>query len=73
MFCKHCYADLTTTDQTRCPRCGRAFNPAEPKSYLLRPFPPAARIIFHLIAATIVAVLVAFFVAFFQLAQASGH
>jgi hypothetical protein len=57
----------------RCPKCDRKFDPANPKTFLPRPFPGKFKIIFHIIATTLVCIALAFIVAFFQLAAASGH
>ena len=63
MFCKRCYADLNQAAECRCLRCRRPFNPNEPTSYLLRPFPSRRKIIIHsliiFILATIVSAVVA--------------
>lgn len=74
MYCRKCYRGLDIADEFhRCAKCGRAFDPAEPKSYLRRPFPPPSRIILQVISTTIVGFLAAFFVAMFQAVGASGH
>ena len=56
-----------------CPWCDRPFNPAEPSSYLPRPFPDKWRIAGYVLLTTIISIAVAFVVAFFQMVGASGH
>ncbi len=34
MFCKSCTYDLAGAPEPRCPECGRAFDPANPRTYL---------------------------------------
>ncbi len=72
MFCRYCYTELAA-DGTHCQRCGRAFVAGDSKTFLQRPFPPARRIIQHLILTSIVGIGVALVVAFFQSVAASGH
>ena len=74
MYCRKCYAKLDEAAEfPRCLRCAYAFNPADPKTYLTRPFPGTWRIIGYIVATTIVSILGAFVVAFFEMAGASGH
>jgi hypothetical protein len=50
MFCRRCYARLDPTNPfAHCQRCKRPFDPADRQTYLLRPFPPAIRIIGYVI------------------------
>ena len=73
MFCRKCYADLSMADQGACRKCGRLFDPANPRTYLPRPFPSTGQIVGYLIATTMVAIAVAGVVSFHQLASTSGH
>jgi hypothetical protein len=73
VFCKNCYTQLAEVPGSKCPRCGRAFNPLDPRTYFRRPFPSAAQVIAHVLATTLVGAGVAFVVAFFQLTRTSGH
>ena len=34
MYCRACYYDLRGQETSRCPECGRAFDPQDPKSFL---------------------------------------
>ncbi len=72
MYCKKCYAKLDAADSI-CAQCGTEFSASHPETYLWQPFPGATRIVFHVIATTIVGVMVGFVIAFFQMAGASGH
>lgn len=78
MYCRRCYADLSQTSESRCPRCGRAFSADKPRSYLRRPFPPPLRIAGHtvltLILATVVSFVIAGVLSLSQIQQiSSGH
>ena len=57
----------------RCPKCGRTFDPANPKSTLARPFPDKMQILRHVVVTTLICVAVAYVVAMFQMVGASGH
>jgi len=72
MYCKKCYAKLDSTD-SNCAQCGAEFSSSHPETYLRRPFPVATRILFHVIATTIVGIMAGFVIAFHQMAGASGH
>lgn len=72
MYCKKCYGKLDAADSV-CAQCGTAFSPSHPETYLRRPFPSAMRIVFHVIATTIVGIVAGFVIAFHQMAGASGH
>lgn len=73
MFCPKCYTELPAAGVSECPKCRRPFNPANPNTYLDRPFPNRGQIVGQLIFTTAVGVAVAFGVAFFQMIGASGH
>lgn len=78
MFCKGCYADLNRATDLRCPRCRRTFDPGQPSSYLLRPFPNRRRMLVHLlitlVLATVVSGVIAIIVGLAQLKYFhSGH
>jgi hypothetical protein len=73
MYCRKCYADLSNATEGRCPRCGRGFDPANPRTYAARPFPTAAKVFAQVIGTTALAVVAAYVVAFQQLARSSGH
>ena len=74
MYCQKCYTNLAfTADFCICPKCRRPFDPANPRTFLARPFPKTKKIIMQIVFTTVIAALVAFVVAFFQLAGASGH
>jgi hypothetical protein len=73
VFCKKCYSRLANVDCEKCPQCGRAFNPLDPRTYLRRPFPSAGQIIGHVVATTLVGAGVALVVAAFQVTRTSGH
>ena len=73
MYCKNCYTPLADAPEPKCPRCRRAFDSLDPRTYLPRPFPSAGRMMFDVVVTTLVAALAAGGVAFFQLARSSGH
>ena len=74
MYCRKCYTPLDpAADPPVCPRCGKPFDPAVRKTYLIRPFPGPAKVFGHIVLTTIIATVVAFLVAFQQLARSSGH
>lgn len=73
MFCRRCYTDLGGSIRGRCPKCGRPFDRDDPRTILRRPFPPAWRIVGHVVGTTLLAVAAAYAVAFHQLARTSGH
>jgi hypothetical protein len=74
MYCRNCYCKLEASAEVmRCMYCDRAFNSAQPKTYLQRPFPSRWRILFQVLGAAVVSIMAAFVVSFFQLASASGH
>jgi hypothetical protein len=73
MFCRKCYADLKAGFEGECPVCGQSFDPADPRTYLGKPFPPPSRVVWHVISTTLVGIGVAFVVAFHQMARTSGH
>jgi hypothetical protein len=57
MFCRQCSYNLQAIPSARCPECGRAFDPADPASFLKAPRTPlriwGRRIIFVLLVPTI--------------------
>ena len=73
VYCKNCYTPLADAPEPKCPRCGRAFDARNPRTYLPRPFPSAGRIVFDVILTTVVAAVAAGGVAFFQATRSSGH
>jgi len=76
MYCRKCYANLKQTAEfNRCGRCGRAFDPGNPKTYLSRPFPGNWKIARQILWTTIIGVMAAYVVATFQMASlgAGGH
>lgn len=78
MYCKRCYANLNQAIGSRCARCSRQFDPSDPQSFLVRPFPPRKRIIAHtlvmLLLATAVSFVISIFVGAAQLKYLhSGH
>jgi len=74
MYCRKCYAPLDRADEVYlCPKCGRPFEPTNPRTYLPRPFPSKSKIFIQVIGTTIVAFLIASVVALFQIAGTSGH
>jgi hypothetical protein len=62
-FCTRCYADLRQAIDSRCARCGTAFDPGKPSTYLPRPFPPRRRVIAHAVLTVVLATVVSFVVA----------
>lgn len=73
MYCHRCYADLRQATLRRCPNCLRPFDPDNPSTYLVRPFPTKKRIALHLVLTTLVGIAAAFVVALHQLVRSSGH
>jgi predicted amidophosphoribosyltransferase len=74
VYCRKCYAQLDRDPVTsRCPRCGRPFDPENPRTYLNRPFPNPVRIVLLIVVTSIICIAAVFVVSFFQLAGASGH
>jgi len=73
MYCIKCYSSLAGASERRCPKCGRAFDPANPETFLARPFPRTMTILLQIVATTVVAIMVAAVVAFHQMARSSGH
>ena len=73
MFCRTCYGDLISVMTGECPWCGRAFDPADKQTYLEKPFPKPLRIMWQLLATTVLGIFAAYVVAFHQVAQTSGH
>ena len=74
MYCIKCYGKLDAAmESQRCPWCDTAFNPADSRTYLSRPFPGKWKVIRYIVLTTIVSIMGAFVVAFFQAAGASGH
>ena len=73
MYCEKCYADLAGASDGRCPKCGRAFDPANPRTFFARPFPPIPLIIVQVVLTTMFAIAAAWVVAAHQLARTSGH
>ena len=64
MYCEKCFSKLDPSAETQCcPRCGRGFDPADPKTYLPRPFPDKWMIITYVAATTIISLAAAFLVA----------
>lgn len=43
MFCRQCLYPLDGLPESRCPECGRGFNPAEEESFLNKPSYPPSR------------------------------
>ncbi len=64
MFCKRCYANLNQATHGRCVRCGRAYDPEKPNSFLCKPFPSRTKMVVHTIITVVLGSLVAFLVAF---------
>jgi len=58
-----------------CRRCGKKFNRGRPASYLSSPFPSRRRVIFTLVATTLLGIFVALIVSIFQMPamQVGGH
>jgi hypothetical protein len=73
MYCEKCYTDLQGAGESRCPKCGRAFDAANPKTFLARPFPPVPIVILQVFLTTLFAVGMAWVVALHQMARTSGH
>lgn len=74
MFCKKCYARLDGDElASRCPRCHRAYDKSDPRTYLPRPFPSRGKIVAHVAITSIICILAAFVVSFFQMVGTSGH
>ena len=73
MFCKKCYAELDAQVDPKCFKCGKAFDPSNSKTFLMRPFPTTRVIIAQIIATTIFGIICAFAVALHQAARTSGH
>lgn len=73
MYCRTCYADLRQSSFNKCYQCGRRFDPGNPKTFLLRPFPGRWKIAWQIIGTTILGIAAAFVVALHQAAQWSGH
>lgn len=73
MFCRKCYAELREAVGNKCPKCSRVFDPANPRTFLLRPFPSPGMIAFQIVATTVVGILCAYVVAFHQMVRSSGH
>ena len=73
MFCRKCYTELNEAADGKCPKCALAFDSTNPKTFLNRPFPPAAMIILQIILTTILGILCAFVVTVFQAVRSSGH
>ncbi len=71
-YCRKCYADLHHAPDA-CPSCGTAFDPADPKTFLARPFPGRWTVVGQILFTTLFACLIAFIVALFQIAGTSGH
>ena len=73
MYCRNCYQDLSRATESKCAACGVAFDAANERTYLTRPFPRPLRMAVHVLLTTAVAAVVALGVAFHQLARTSGH
>ena len=73
MYCRNCYADLRAASGPECPKCGRAFDAANPRTFLARPFPGPLKVVLQVVGTTLLAVLAAYVVAFHQMARSSGH
>ena len=71
-YCPKCYADLDGADG-ECPKCGRAFDPADPKTTLARPFPGKWTVVAEVVVTTLFAAGVALVVAIHQANRSSGH
>jgi hypothetical protein len=50
MRCRTCGYDLHELRDPRCPECGRGFDPADPRTFLSRPFPARRRLVQALLA-----------------------
>jgi len=72
MYCKRCYAELRET-ANKCLSCKRPYDPADPATYLNRPFPEKWTVAKHIAYTTLIGVIVAYVVSFHQLAAYSGH
>ena len=71
MYCKKCYTNLENSfEMSRCPKCRRFFDANNPATFFARPFPDRSRIIFRIVATTILGIIAAFIVAAFQMAVA---
>ena len=75
MYCRKCYGKLDGNSAAvrLCPHCGRPFDPANPRTYLARPFPDARKAIGYVVVTSIISLVFAYIVACFQMAGASGH
>lgn len=74
MYCRKCYGELgEAAESKRCPKCNRRFDPANPRTYLVCPFPDVRKIIFQVIATTVIGFVAAYMVAFLQMIYMSGH
>jgi hypothetical protein len=73
MYCENCYADVTGAPEGKCPKCGRGFDPAKPRTFLARPFPSIPLVIIQVVGTTLLAIGAAWAVAFHQMARTSGH
>ncbi len=67
MYCRKCYTNVQNADATCCPKCRRAFDPQNPKTFLRHPFPDRSQILFRILATTLLGILFAFLVSWFQL------
>jgi len=74
VYCRKCYAKLDGATHIRaCPQCLHGFDPADARTYLVRGFPSAWRIVGYVVATTVISIGGAFVVALFQMGIASGH
>ena len=76
MFCRKCYTELNDAADGKCPKCALVFDSTNPKTFLNRPFPTAAKIILQIVLTTVFGILCAYVVAFHQAVQAvprGGH
>lgn len=59
IYCRNCGYNLAGLEQCRCPECGTAFDPVQPRSYLLRPRRGGWRKLLHAMVALLLLVSVA--------------
>ncbi len=74
MFCGKCFARLdASTENCRCPRCERPFNPAISSTYRTTASLTPFEILLYIIFTSCIALAVAYVASLFQLASMSGH
>lgn len=72
MFCRKCHYDLRGHSTHRCSECGDAFNPTDPKTFLLE-LPPKPDYVRRFIAFVIIAIAVALVIQTIAAMSQSGH